>query len=225
MTSSRFDLVIFDCDGVLIDSEMIASRVAAAALTEIGWPMTPAEAMGHFLGVATIDMGPIIAARLGAVPEGFLAALSRRTTAVLAEEVEAVPGARAVLETLNAMGVRWRVASNSGRVQLAAKFARAGLSELVDGRVHSAQDVIALGGRGKPAPDLFLATAAAEGVPSETCLVLEDSLPGVTAAVAAGMHCLGFAPHGSGDALLAAGAAGLIRDLADLPPLVRARAA
>ncbi|MEA2744756.1 MAG: hypothetical protein QOG25_3127, partial [Acetobacteraceae bacterium] len=92
------------------------------------------------------------------------------------------------------------------RPEMAAKFARAGLSGLVDGRVHSAYDLIARGKRGKPDPDLFLEAAAAENVPPAACLVIEDSLAGVRAAVAAGMTCLGFSPDNDGAHLRQAGA-------------------
>jgi beta-phosphoglucomutase-like phosphatase (HAD superfamily) len=104
---------------------------------------------------------------------------------------------------------------------MGAKFARAGFAELVAGRVHSAFDVIAAGGRGKPAPDLFQAAAAAAGVAPSGCLVVEDSVPGARAARAAGMTCLGFSPGGDGAALAAEGAL-LFRHLDELPRLLRA---
>jgi beta-phosphoglucomutase-like phosphatase (HAD superfamily) len=103
---------------------------------------------------------------------------------------------------------------------MAAKFARAGLSDLVAGRIHSAHDLIARGKRGKPAPDLFLDAAAAEGVAPEACVVIEDSLPGVRAAVAAKMRCIGFSPDNDGAALRAAGAVP-ITSLSALPDMLR----
>jgi beta-phosphoglucomutase-like phosphatase (HAD superfamily) len=89
---------------------------------------------------------------------------------------------------------------------MAAKFDRTGLTHLVEGRIHSAYDLMARGKRGKPDPDLFVEAAAAEGVAPERCIVVEDSLAGVTAAVAAGMTCLGFSPDNDGGHLRAAGA-------------------
>jgi beta-phosphoglucomutase-like phosphatase (HAD superfamily) len=103
---------------------------------------------------------------------------------------------------------------------MAAKFARAGLSALVEGRIHSAYDLIARGKRGKPDPDLFLEAAAAEAVSPDACVVIEDSLAGVRAAVAAGMACLGFSPDGDGAHLRAAGALPFASMFA-LPDLLR----
>ena len=118
-------------------------------------------------------------------------------------------------------GSSLRVASNSAhRGDWRPNSPASGLAPLVAGRVLSAETVIARGGRGKPAPDLFLDAAASAGVAAEACLVIEDSPTGVQGAAAAGMACLGFSPHGDGAALLAAGAV-LFDDLAALPALLR----
>ena len=215
-------LVIFDCDGVLIDSERIANEVTAETLTALGWAMDGAEAERRFIGMTITDMRPVIERRVGPLPADFTADLARRLADRLAHDAVMIPGARDVLAAVSALGIPWRIASNSGHAELAAKFARTGLAPLVAGRVHSADDVIARGGSGKPAPDLFLDAAAAEGVPPEACLVIEDSARGVEGAVAARMSCLGFAPHGDGAALRAAGADGILHALAELPPLLRA---
>lgn len=218
-------LVIFDCDGVLIDSEPLCDRVVAAELTERGWAMTAADCHRQFLGMSFHDMQPIIEAKLQRLlGADWVDALVVRLCAVLAAEVELIPGAREVLQAVTTMGLRWVVASNSSHTEMAAKFGRTGLTHLVAGRLYSATDVIAAGGRGKPAPDLFLSAAAAEGAHPAECLVIEDSPPGVRAAVAAGMACVGFSPSGHGDTLRAAGAT-LFHAMADLPALVRARLA
>jgi beta-phosphoglucomutase-like phosphatase (HAD superfamily) len=115
------------------------------------------------------------------------------------------------------MGVPWRIASNSSHAEMRAKFARLGIADLVAGRVHSHSDVA----RAKPAPDLFLAAAAAGGADPADCVVVEDSLPGVRAASAAGMDCLGFAPHCDGAALRALGAVPF-RAMAEIPALIEA---
>lgn len=216
----RLGLVIFDCDGVLIDSESLCDRVVAAELTALGWPMTAEESGRNFLGLSFQDMCPLIEARIGRVlPSGWVVALTAKVAATMAAEVEMMTGARAVLEATTALGVAWRVASNSSHQEMAAKFGRTGLDDLVAGRVHSSEDMIARGQRGKPAPDLFL--AAAGNVPPEACVVIEDSLHGVRAAQAAGMQCLGFSPHGDGAHLAAAGAVPF-HDLNLLPALFRA---
>jgi HAD superfamily hydrolase (TIGR01509 family) len=122
----------------------------------------------------------------------------------MAHEVDPIPGAREALLGTAALGLPYRIASNSSRAEMAAKFARTGLAPLVEGRIHSAYDLIARGKRGKPAPDLFLEAAAAGGADPAECLVIEDSLAGVTAAVAAGMRCWAYSPDGDGAHLRAA---------------------
>jgi len=211
-------LVIFDCDGVLVDSEPVANRVVAAELTQLGWPMTGEECRVRFLGLNLTTMVPLIEAELHrALPLGWEPHLEARLVTVLAEEVELIPGAAAALAETARLGLPWRIASNSSHAELRAKFGRNGLGDLVAGRLHSHHDVP----HGKPAPDLFLAAVAAESVAPENCVVIEDSLPGVRAAMAAGMTCLGFCPDDDGARLMAAGAAPF-HSLHDLPMLLRA---
>lgn len=210
------DLIIFDCDGVLIDSEFIASTVVAADLSGLGWAMTPAEAMAEFLGMSIIDMVPVIEARLGLkLAESWRPDLAQKLLAALSDQARIIPGAREMLESVTHRNIPWRVASNSSDEEMAVKFSRTGIAHLTAGRTHSAASVIRAGGRPKPAPDLFLAAAAAEPAHPGNCLVLEDSALGVTGAVAAGMHVYGFAPHTSGAHLLAAGAAKVVHSLND----------
>ena len=211
-------LVIFDCDGVLVDSEPVTNRVVAAELTRLGWPMTGPECQVRFLGLNIAAMVPVIEAHLGrALPEGWADDLEARLVTVLGEQVELMPGAAAALAETTRLGLPWRIASNSSHAELRAKFGRNGLGNLVAGRLHSHHDVP----RGKPAPDLFLAAAAAEGVAPQDSLVIEDSVPGVRAAMAAGMTCLGFCP-GDDDARLLAEGAAPFHSLHDLPILLRA---
>ena len=211
-------LVIFDCDGVLVDSELTANRVSAAAIQKLGWPITVEETMAAFMGLRLSDMPEIIAARIGRlVPDGWVESLRRDIMAALAVEAEPIPGAAAALRGVATLGLPYRVASNSSHEEMAVKFARTGLTSFVANRVHSARDVA----RGKPAPDLFLAAASAEQVPPQACLVVEDSVPGARAARAAGMMCLGLALHDDGAALAAEGAT-IIHALADMLPMIRA---
>jgi len=204
----RPELIIFDCDGVLIDSEGVASRVTAASLSALGWEMTGDESFSRFVGMSILDIEPLVEARLGRkVPERWRAGLARELVEALGREARVIPGARQMLERVNAMGIEWRVASNSSDEEMAVKFAKTGLADLMDGRCFAAMKF----GKPKPAPDVFL--AAAGGVSASLCLVVEDSALGVAGAVAAGMVCYGFAPHGDGAALLAAGAVGVFREL------------
>jgi HAD superfamily hydrolase (TIGR01509 family) len=211
-------LVIFDCDGVLVDSEPVTNHVVAKELTRLGWPMTPEECQVRFLGLNLTRMVPLIEAQLRhPLPPDWEQHMEERLAKVMAEEVELMPGAAAALAQTTRLGLPWRIASNSSHAELRAKFGRNGLGNVVAGRLHSHHDVA----QGKPAPDLFLAAAAAEGVAPESCVVIEDSVPGVRAAMAAGMTCLGFCPDDDGAHLLAEGAAPF-HSLHDLPALLRA---
>jgi HAD superfamily hydrolase (TIGR01509 family) len=212
----RLKLVIFDCDGVLVDSEPVANRVTAAAVTELGWPMTPEESDRTFLGMNIDDMAVFIANRLGRkLPPNWVQDIVAQMIEALATTAEPIPGAIEALEGVTALGLPWRVASNSSHGEMDVKFRRIGIAHLTAGRVHSFTDVP----RGKPAPDLFLAAAAAEGVDPASCIVVEDSVTGAKAAAAAGMACLGYAPHGNQAGLRSAGAV-LFDDMRAVPRLV-----
>ena len=213
---AQLRLVIFDCDGVLVDSEGIANRIIARELTAIGWTMSPQEADHLFLGMTLPDMTPIIEAKTGRkLSEEWRHHIRSQFIDVLGHEVTAIDGAVAALDGVSALGLPWRIASNSSHEEMRVKFARIGITEKVAGRTHSHRDVQ----RGKPAPDLFLATAAAEGVLPGECVVIEDSTTGAKAAAAAGMDCLGYVPHGEGVNLRAVGAIPF-RSMYDLPGLI-----
>jgi HAD superfamily hydrolase (TIGR01509 family) len=210
------ELVIFDCDGVLVDSEGIANEVAAKVITAEGWPMTGPEAEHRFVGLNLEAMVPLVEARIGRrLADDWVARLTDRLVAVLGERSQPIPGALSALSGVSALGLPWRVASNSSHAEMAAKFGCIGIAAQVAGRVHSYTDVAA----GKPAPDLFLAAAAAEGVEPACCVVIEDSATGARGAAAAGMACLGYAPRGGHDGLVAAGA-GLFADMHEVPALL-----
>jgi HAD superfamily hydrolase (TIGR01509 family) len=204
----RPELIIFDCDGVLIDSEGVASGVTARFCSALGWDMSADEALSRFLGMSIVDIEPLVAARIGQkVPDGWRDGLARELVVALGRQARLIPGARELLVRVNELGIDWRVASNSSDEEMAVKFARTELTDLVAGRCFAA----ARNGKPKPAPDVFL--AAAGDVPAARCLVVEDSALGVTGAVAAGMVCYGFDRHGDGAALLEAGAVGVFREL------------
>lgn len=214
-------LVLYDCDGVLIDSEPIANRVVAEELTAIGWTISAEECDRIFLGVSYHTIADLAATRLGRrIPSGWLPNLLHRVSAVLAVESIVVPGAPEALIATTTLGMDWRVASNSSQTEMAVKFACTGLTHTVAGRLHSGHDIVAQGGKPKPAPDLFLAAAASAGIAPEHCLVIEDSPTGAQAARDAGMTCLGLARFGQADALAALGAAPFAA-MHDLPDLLR----
>jgi HAD superfamily hydrolase (TIGR01509 family) len=215
-------LVIFDCDGVLVDSEALCDRIVSQALHEAGWPISPAECHRRFVGLTFADTQTAAELHLDR-PLGadWIARIAARVTAVMAAEVEPIPGARQALEATSALDLPWRIASNSSRPEMAAKFGRVGFADLVGGRIHSAYDLIPEGLPGKPAPHLFLRAAAAEAVPPASCVVIEDSLAGVRAAISAGMACLALSPDGPGEALRQAGAHPFA-SMQELPNLLRA---
>ena len=217
MTPEPLRLVIFDCDGVLVDSEGPSNRLVAEEITALGWPMTIEESCHLFVGRRLSDIPPIIERQLGRpIPSNWVRQLRDKLIDLLSNEVEAMPGAHGALRAVTALGLPYRIASNSSHEEMDVKFQRVAMTDLVAGRTHSARDVRA----GKPAPDVFLHAAAAEGIPPAACLVIEDSVPGAQAARAAGMACIALAPHGDDPALRATGAI-LIRSFDELPALLR----
>lgn len=196
--------VLFDCDGVLADSEGMVNRMVAEELTARGWRISATQAKETFLGMALPDMVPVIEARLGPLPPGWSHDLSVRIAAAMLREVEPIPGALDAVRALAAAGIPIAVASNSARAELLAKMERLGLLPLLGGtgRVFSFEDVA----RPKPAPDIYLAAAAACGAAPEDCAVVEDSLLGVRAGIRAGCRVLGFAHETDAGALAALGA-------------------
>jgi HAD superfamily hydrolase (TIGR01509 family) len=209
-------LVIFDCDGVIVDSEHVSNGILAADFSARGWKLSGAEAERLFIGRTLADIRPLAEARLGhPLPPDWRDGIMARIIAGMEAEARAIPGGVEALRAVGTMGLPWRVASNSSHEEMRAKFGKLAVLDLVAGRMHSHRDV----GIGKPAPDLFLAAAAAEGVLPAECVVIEDSVAGATAARAAGMDCLGFDRFGDGSALRAVGAAPF-HDMAELPSLI-----
>ncbi len=216
--SRAIDLVIFDCDGVLVDSEVIACRAVAETLQAIGHAIAPEAVAERFAGMSNKDMYALLARDLGGLPAEFDAEMNRRAAAIFARELKAMAGVEAVLAGL---AVRTCVASSSTPVELAQKLEWTGLARWFPGAVFSTAAVA----RGKPAPDIFLHVAERLGVVPARALVIEDSLPGVTAAKAAGMTVFGFTggSHcrpGHSERLAAAGAERVFAEMSALPRLI-----
>ncbi len=190
MELSSYDLVIFDCDGVLVDSERLTVHEEARMLTELGWPVTADEVVGLFMGLSLATELEMVADRLGpAAAEKFEQDLVPRLTAIFDAELTPVDGIPELLDALAQKGVPTCVASSGLPDGIRRKLDRTGLREHFGDRISSASEVE----HGKPAPDLFLLAAGRMGVAPARAAVVEDSVPGVEAGVAAGMAVYGFA--------------------------------
>ncbi|WP_137122215.1 HAD family hydrolase [Segeticoccus rhizosphaerae] len=209
------DLVIFDCDGVLVDSERLTAVVEARMLTEMGWPMTQEELVRRFMGATSAAMLAEVERHLG--PERTREFDERSTAEVQASfesDLRAVPGVRELAEALIAAGTLTCVASSGSHAKMRKTLGLTGLWELFDGRIFSADEVE----HGKPAPDLFLYTATRLGVEPHRCVVVEDSAFGVRAARAAGMTAYGFGGGLTPHAELAEAGAIVFDQMRDLMP-------
>ncbi|MFF4364441.1 HAD family hydrolase [Streptomyces sp. NPDC001604] len=212
----RYDLVIFDNDGVLVDSEPISNRLLAAYLTELGHQTSYEDSLRDYMGSAMHRIHDLIEERTGQrLPEDFDDVFHARVFEAFERELEPVAGAVGVVEKLAADGVPYCVASSGSHERIRVGHRKTGLYRWFDdGRVFSSQDV----GRGKPAPDLFLYAAERMGVAPERCVVVEDSPLGVQAAVAAGMDVYGFTAMTPAERLV--GATQLFSDLGELADLL-----
>jgi HAD superfamily hydrolase (TIGR01509 family) len=186
----RYDLVIFDNDGVLVDSETIANRVLAAHLTETGHPTTLEESIRDYMGSSIARVHELILERTGRrLPADFDDTLHQRTFDAFHEDLLPVDGVFDVLDKLDAEGVPYCVASSGTHERIRVSLRKTGLYERFgENRIFSSQDV----GRGKPAPDLFLHAAEAMSTASDRCAVVEDSPLGLQAGLAAGMDVFGY---------------------------------
>lgn len=219
---SRLDGVLFDCDGVLVDSERITSRVWAGLLTGYGMPTTTEESLATYLGNSMARCLEIVQERFGRTPpETLLPRFYADVKVALAEEVTPVAGIVALLDALDAAGVPYGVASNGEHEKMRTTLGATGLLARFDGRRFSAVDVA----RPKPAPDLFLHAAHTLGFDPSRTVVVEDSPLGVQGAHAAGMTVIGYAELVSAERLVAAGAVHTITQMAQLTPLLITRSA
>jgi HAD superfamily hydrolase (TIGR01509 family) len=207
-----FDLLIFDCDGVLVDSEPLVNRVFVEMLAELGFPLDYEHALHEFSGASMATRLETARRRGGPLPVDFGAAFDRRLNDLLGRQLRPVPGIVAALARLP--GPRC-VASNGSHHDMRLRLGAAGLLDAFEPYLFSAAEVA----RPKPYPDLFLHAAQRLGVPPSRCAVIEDSVAGVRAAAAAGMAAFGYSALTPGQALREAGAR-IFADMAQLPSVL-----
>ncbi len=218
----KFDAVLFDCDGVLVDSEGITNGVLRDMLQELGWTLSRAECMRLFVGKAVKDEQALIEERTRQpLTEAWFARFRQRRNEGLIAGVQAIPGALDAVAAIHD-GLAGRIACCSGadRFKVELQLRKCGLLPYFEGRVYSGHEMP----RSKPFPDVYLAAMAQLHVAPGRCVVVEDTVTGVTAGVAAGAVVFGYsaseAGHDAPAALRAAGAAEIFSDMAALPGLL-----
>ena len=218
----KFDAVLFDCDGVLVDSEPLTNGVLRDMLEEIGWKLTLDECMRQFVGKAVKDEHALIEARTGQpLTEAWMQRFRERRNAALLADLIAVEGAVEAVANIHAL-FEGRIACASGadRFKVELQIEKCGLTPYFKGRIFSGHETP----RSKPFPDVYLAAAAALGVDPKRCAVVEDTVTGVTAGFAAGATVFGYSPaeagHDASAALRAAGAVTIFTDMSELAGLL-----
>jgi HAD superfamily hydrolase (TIGR01509 family) len=218
----KFDAVLFDCDGVLVDSESITNGVLRSLLGQMGWQMTQAECMGHFVGHLVQDQGELIKKHTGQqIDDAWIAAFRVQRNQALMDSLTAIENIQDALETITqAYGKKIACASGADRQKVVLQLTKTGLLHFFDGRIFSGVEMP----KSKPAPDVYLAAAAALGVDPKRCAVIEDSPTGARSGVAAGCTVMAYCPdspsHSTPEALLAVGASHVFTDMAQLAALL-----
>ena len=214
VTMSRFDLVIFDCDGVLVDSERLAVRTEAEILSGLGWPLTESDIVERFVGRSAGHMHREIERHLGRDID-WESEFEPRYREVFERELVAVPGVREALEEIT---TPMCVASSGSHDKMRFTLGMTGLFDRFDGRIFSVDEVE----HGKPAPDIFLLAAERMGASPARCAVVEDSASGVTAGLAAGMAVFAFAGGVTSADQLSIDGAVVFQEMRELPTKLRA---
>jgi len=218
----KFEAILFDCDGVLVDSEPITNGVLCSMLNEAGWAISAQDCMEIFIGKTVRSEAARIEAHTGQLlTDAWMAQFYARRNAELQARLQPIAGAVDAVRAVHALlGGRIACASGADRQKVEMQLAQVGLASYFGDRVFSGHEMP----RTKPAPDVYLAAAAALKVDPARCLVVEDTVTGVTAGVAAGATVVGYSPssvgHSSPEALRAAGAVQVIADMALLPALL-----
>lgn len=211
-------LVIFDCDGVLVDSEAISNALLADALTALGLPITSQEARRRYVGLSMSSLRQKLLDDDGIIlPPDWIRVCEENDFAAFRTHLQAVPGVRGLIEAVDAAGLKKCVASSGSFAKMDVTLGVTGLKAMFDGAIFSASQVA----RGKPAPDLFLHAARMMDVPPSRALVIEDSVYGVMGARAAGMRVLGYCGDPATDrAALASAGAEIVTGMAEVPRLI-----
>ncbi len=210
-------LVIFDCDGVLVDSERQSAVATADYLEELGLSLSAEDAAVLFKGLTNTEIEGLVEPRLQAMlPNDFVAEMDQRMVDAIQSGITVIPGVRQAIEAIVAAGCEVSVGLNGTPEETNAKVDAAGFWDLFGGNVFSAHHV----SRGKPAPDLFLFAASTMGFAPGDCVVIEDAAAGVQAAMAAGMRVLGYALKGDRQGLSDMGAEVFV-SMAEVPGLIR----
>jgi HAD superfamily hydrolase (TIGR01509 family) len=210
---NRFDLVIFDCDGVLVDSERLAVRTEVEILGSLGWPMTEAEVIDRFVGRSAAYMQGEIEQHLGR-PIDWESEYLQKTQQVFRQELRPVDG---IFEALEGIDAAVCVASSGTHEAIRFSLGLTGLLERFEGTIFSAEDVE----HGKPAPDLFLLAAKTMGHKPPRCAVIEDSVSGVTAGLAADMTVFAYTGSVTRPEQFPAATHVIFDDMAQLPEMLR----
>jgi HAD superfamily hydrolase (TIGR01509 family) len=215
--SSPYELVVFDCDGVLVDTEPIAAAVSSEVLSELGWKLTPHEVSERFTGRTNAYFESEVQAVLGeSLPTGWKVGLNEEFARRCEAELLPIKGVIDVIEQLTQPA--W-VASNGARDVIIRSLRIVGLDRRFEGRIVSADDVE----HGKPAPDVYLRAAELAGADPAATAVVEDSPTGIAAARAAGMRVFAFASGFYPVDVLAGPATTIFTDMAELPELLLGR--
>ncbi len=209
---SRFDLVIFDCDGVLVDSERLAVRTEAQILSRLGWPLTEADIVERFVGRSAAYMQQEIEGHLGRALD-WDAEFEPHYREVFERELVPVPG---VVGALDAITAPVCVASSGSHEKMQFTLSKTGLLDRFSGRIFSVDQVA----QGKPAPDVFLFAADQMGALPDRCAVVEDSVSGVSAGLSAGMAVFAFAGGVTSAEALSMQGASVFDDMRELPALL-----
>ncbi|MEG1769765.1 MAG: HAD family phosphatase [Comamonas sp.] len=220
----QFDAILFDCDGVLVDSETITNTVLCTMLNESGWPISADECMRTFIGRTVRSETARIEAHTGKpLTDEWMAAFYERRNDQLRAQLVAIDGALASVQAVHEqLQGRIAVASGADRFKVEMQLTQVGMAPYFTGRVFSGHETP----RSKPFPDVYLAAAAALGIAPERCLVIEDSVPGIQAGLAAGATVWGYCPDpvlfATPQMLQDAGVARIMRSMAELPALLAA---